>query len=142
MRTETDQPASRRTRRAQGAGQKQPDGARKAPAKAPSKRSPNKPSANKTSPNKRSVNSRSANKASAPPARRVRDLTAAIDDRLPTREAEDAVDRIGEQIGHWAGVVSHALMRTVAIAREEVEDMVAEAQSIRENIGGPGSSGR
>lgn len=45
--------------------------------------------------------------------------------------AEAAVDRLGERVGHFVSTAGHNLMRFTARAREEAEDMWAEAQSIR-----------
>ena len=50
------------------------------------------------------------------------------------------VDRVGAQIGRFATLVGHEILRAAARAREEVEDMVAEAQSIRDSIQNEGSN--
>lgn len=48
-----------------------------------------------------------------------------------TRRAEEMIDRVGDQIGQYAKQIGRSLLRLTARAREEVEDMWAEAQSIR-----------
>ncbi len=45
--------------------------------------------------------------------------------------AEKALDRAGEQIGLFAAALSHRARRSAALAREEAEDVLAEAQSLR-----------
>lgn len=45
--------------------------------------------------------------------------------------AEEAVDRAGERVGHFVSATGHGLLSFVARAREEAEDIWAEAQSIR-----------
>src|SRR5437764_11326792 len=47
------------------------------------------------------------------------------------QRAEEMVDRWGERVGYYATVAGHQLLRLAARAREEVEDIWAEAQSIR-----------
>ena len=51
------------------------------------------------------------------------------------RRAEEMVDRMGEQIGHYATVLGREFLKWAARAREEAEDIWAEAQQIRR--GGP-----
>jgi hypothetical protein len=51
------------------------------------------------------------------------------DDRM--RRAEEMADRIGERIGHYASVAGLGILRFAARAREEIEDIWAEAQHIR-----------
>lgn len=48
-----------------------------------------------------------------------------------TARAEAMVDGAGAQLGTLATVVSHQLRRAAALAREEAEDLWAEAQQIR-----------
>ena len=48
------------------------------------------------------------------------------------RRAEEMVDRLGEQIGHYVSVFGHNVLKWVARAREEAEDISAEAQALRE----------
>ncbi|HEY7330325.1 MAG TPA: hypothetical protein VH592_21985 [Gemmataceae bacterium] len=48
------------------------------------------------------------------------------------RRAEEMVDRIGEQVGHYVSVLGHNILKWAARAREEAEDIWAEAQAIRE----------
>ena len=45
--------------------------------------------------------------------------------------AEEMVDHLAERVGHYAGVVGQKLMWFFARAREEAEDIWAEAQAIR-----------
>jgi hypothetical protein len=47
------------------------------------------------------------------------------------QRAEEMVDRMAERIGHYAGVVGHKFLWLVARAREEAEDIWAEAQELR-----------
>jgi hypothetical protein len=47
--------------------------------------------------------------------------------------AEEMVDHFGEQVGQYASQAGQVLNRWLARAREELEDMWAEAQSIRGN---------
>jgi hypothetical protein len=49
----------------------------------------------------------------------------------PMRRAEELVDQWGERVGHFASQIGQTFQRWAARAREEVEDMWAEAQSIR-----------
>ena len=57
--------------------------------------------------------------------------SAAEPDRPATERAEASLDRAGEQIGLFAANFSHRVRRTVALVREEAEDVLAEAQSLR-----------
>jgi hypothetical protein len=45
--------------------------------------------------------------------------------------AEEMADRLGERLSHYASVIGFKIMQWAARAREEVEDIWAEAQSIR-----------
>ena len=47
------------------------------------------------------------------------------------QRAEEIVDRIGERVGYFASVAAQRIRVATARAREEAEDMWAEAQSIR-----------
>lgn len=51
------------------------------------------------------------------------------------KHAEEMVDRIGERVGYYTTQLGHGLLRLAARAREEFEDIVAEAQSIRQHKG-------
>jgi len=53
--------------------------------------------------------------------------------RPATERAEQTLDRAGEQLGVFAAALSHRVRRSVALAREETEDIWAEAQSLRRN---------
>jgi hypothetical protein len=61
-----------------------------------------------------------------------------------TQRAEEMVDHMAERIGHFAGVLGHKLLWLVARAREEAEDIWAEAQSLRrqktDNASEPGAT--
>jgi hypothetical protein len=46
--------------------------------------------------------------------------------------AEELVDQLGQRIGHFAALSGLQIQRVAARAREEVEDMWAEAQNIRQ----------
>lgn len=116
MRTENGPQENKTTRRAQGEGRK------RSTTKKPTPKAPTTP--------KNSTRARSARKAQAA----QKPQAQAIDPR--TLDAEEMVDRIGAQIGRFATLVGHELLRAAARAREEVEDMVAEAQSIRDTIQG------
>ncbi len=48
-----------------------------------------------------------------------------------TQRAEEMVDRLADRLGHYAGVVGQKLSWLFARAREEAEDIWAEAQAIR-----------
>jgi hypothetical protein len=48
------------------------------------------------------------------------------------QRAEELVDRIGEQVGHYVSVFGHNILKWAARAREEAEDIWAEAQAIRD----------
>ena len=52
-------------------------------------------------------------------------------DPAATERAEEMLDRAGEQVGRFASLLSLRLRQGVALAREEAEDMWAEAQSMR-----------
>jgi hypothetical protein len=48
-----------------------------------------------------------------------------------TERAEELADRMGQRLGHVTMLVGLRIRKTAAQGREEVEDMWAEAQSIR-----------
>ncbi len=48
-----------------------------------------------------------------------------------TDRAEAALDQAGERLGVFAAAVSHRVRKAAALVREEAEDIVAEAQSLR-----------
>ena len=50
--------------------------------------------------------------------------------RIDTERAEELVDRMGQTLGDLASRLSLQILRGVARAREEAEDMWAEAQAI------------
>lgn len=56
--------------------------------------------------------------------------------RPATERAEELLDRAGEQVGRFAAVAGHEMRRFIARAREEAEDIWAEAQNKRQG-GGP-----
>ena len=51
--------------------------------------------------------------------------------------AEELVDRLGESVGHLASLAGWRLLKVAALAREEAEDVWAEAQSLRHRQGAP-----
>jgi hypothetical protein len=51
--------------------------------------------------------------------------------RQAMQRAEELADRLGEQIGHYASAFGHSVLKWVARAREEAEDIWAEAQFLR-----------
>jgi hypothetical protein len=51
--------------------------------------------------------------------------------RLATAKAEEMVDRMGQRISQYTALAGLQILRAVARAREEAEDMWAEAQNIR-----------
>jgi hypothetical protein len=51
--------------------------------------------------------------------------------KLATERAEVLVDRMGQRVSNWASLAGFQVQRTVALMREEVEDIWAEAQNIR-----------
>lgn len=58
------------------------------------------------------------------------------DSGKPTKEkAEELVDQLEQRIGHFAALTIFQVQRATARAREEVEDMWAEAQNIRQESG-------
>jgi hypothetical protein len=47
------------------------------------------------------------------------------------RRAEELVDRMGERVGQYATALGRGFLKLFARAREEAEDIWAEAQHIR-----------
>jgi hypothetical protein len=45
--------------------------------------------------------------------------------------AEDLVEQLGQRLSHYIALAGFQIQRTTARAREEAEDMWAEAQNIR-----------
>lgn len=54
--------------------------------------------------------------------------------RSPTERAEELLDRAGQTAGFFAANVGWRVARFAARAREEAEDMLAEAQYVREEM--------
>jgi hypothetical protein len=52
--------------------------------------------------------------------------------RQTVQRAEEMVDRLGEQVGQYVSAFGHNILKWAARAREEAEDIWAEAQAIRE----------
>jgi hypothetical protein len=48
------------------------------------------------------------------------------------QRAEELVDRMAERVGHYTGVIGHKILWFMARAREEAEDIWAEAQALRQ----------
>ena len=51
----------------------------------------------------------------------------------PTARAEVLVDQWGERVGKFLSSAGYQLRKAAARAREEAEDILAEAQTIRHN---------
>lgn len=49
-----------------------------------------------------------------------------------TERAEASLDRAGERLGLYAASFSHQVRRSAALVREEAEDILAEAQNLRQ----------
>ena len=47
------------------------------------------------------------------------------------QRAEELVDRMAERVGHYTGMIGHNLLWLVTRAREEAQDIWAEAQALR-----------
>ena len=61
------------------------------------------------------------------------DGAAAEESRSQTMQrAEELADRLGEQVGHYVSSFGRSVLRWAARAREEAEDIWAEAQALRE----------
>ena len=56
---------------------------------------------------------------------------AASSDRSATQRAEEMLDSVGERIGHLASLAGPRIRKIAALAREEAEDIWAEAQHMR-----------
>ncbi len=52
-------------------------------------------------------------------------------DPAATERAEEMLDRAGERVGRFASLLGLRVRRAAALAREEAEDLWAEAQSMR-----------
>jgi hypothetical protein len=57
--------------------------------------------------------------------------TSAETQHSPVERAEVIVDRLGARLGEVAAVAGHELRRVAARAREETEDIWAEAKDVR-----------
>ena len=53
-------------------------------------------------------------------------------EQAATERAEVTLDRAGERLGLFAASLSHQVRRSTALVREEAEDILAEAQSLRQ----------
>jgi hypothetical protein len=77
--------------------------------------------------------SKSAKSADANGAPEQRDSAATEEVRSDAMQrAEELADRLGEQVGQYVSAFGHNVLKWVARAREEAEDIWAEAQAIRE----------
>ncbi|MBV9848293.1 MAG: hypothetical protein JO250_01260 [Armatimonadetes bacterium] len=65
------------------------------------------------------------------PAEPAPSTDRAGDERPATERADEMLTRTGEYLGHWMASVSRQVRRAAALAREEAEDIWAEAQAIR-----------
>jgi hypothetical protein len=52
--------------------------------------------------------------------------------RQTMQRAEQLADQLGERVGQYVAAFGHNVLKWVARAREEAEDIWAEAQAIRE----------
>ena len=52
-------------------------------------------------------------------------------DRLETERAEEMVDQFTQTVAGYAARIGHQILKGAALAREEAEDIWAEAQSMR-----------
>ena len=50
---------------------------------------------------------------------------------VATERAEQMLDRLGQRVGRYASLTGLRLRRMAAVAREEAEDIWAEAESVR-----------
>ena len=50
---------------------------------------------------------------------------------LPTERADEMLTQTGERIGRWLAAASREVRKAAALAREEAEDIWAEAQAVR-----------
>jgi hypothetical protein len=48
------------------------------------------------------------------------------------QRAEEMADRLGEQVGQYVSAFGHSVLKWFARAREEAEDIWAEAQALRQ----------
>ncbi|HYW09108.1 MAG TPA: hypothetical protein VE913_19265 [Longimicrobium sp.] len=53
-------------------------------------------------------------------------------DAPATARAEQMLDGAGERVGHFAAIAGHRLRTAAALAREEAEDLWAEARHLRD----------
>ncbi|MDQ2829727.1 MAG: hypothetical protein M3Y74_11845 [Chloroflexota bacterium] len=60
-----------------------------------------------------------------------RETAANVAQRPATARAEDVIDHAGERVGQFAALLGRRLQVLAARAREEAEDIWAEAQSRR-----------
>ena len=67
--------------------------------------------------------------------RSLKKSNATPSERPVTERAEASLDRAGERIGLFAASLSHQVRRSAALVREEAEDVLAEAQSLRRKDG-------
>jgi hypothetical protein len=52
--------------------------------------------------------------------------------RQAMQRAEELADRLGEQVGQYVAAFGHSVLKWVSRAREEAEDIWAEAEAIRQ----------
>lgn len=64
----------------------------------------------------------------------------AHDTRPATERAEEMLDRAGERVGTLASTAGFQVRRWFARAREEAEDMLAEARTVRQRADSPAST--
>ena len=49
----------------------------------------------------------------------------------PVERAEELLNRTGERLGYWATMMKQSVLKTAALVREEAEDILADAQKLR-----------
>lgn len=67
----------------------------------------------------------------AAPSSRASNGQSEAHEQDPMLRADEMVDHLAESVGHYTSIVGKKLLRVVARAREEAEDMWAEAQNLR-----------
>ena len=78
-----------------------------------------------------------ASSSPTPPAGMEAEAQAVVESETPAlARAEETMDRLGERLGVFAANLSHRLRKAAALAREEAEDVWAEAQDVRSKQAG------
>jgi hypothetical protein len=74
------------------------------------------------------------------PGQSAHGSTAADSRQQAYQRAEELVDRWGDQIGQYASSIGHGFLRLFSRAREEAEDIWAEAQAVAQRRRSKGQS--